>query len=98
MGMVITYRRTGGVLALLGLVAGLMAIALTVAVGATLLIIAVAIGFLAFVVRAVLPTPWRRRVNAPATPWPHETIEATIVNPPGSSDERDLLRLDSDQG
>ena len=98
--MFITYRKTGGVFALITLAAvAIAATVLTIAVAATLLIAAVAIAAAALVVRAVLPAAWRRRRARPPTPWPHATIEATAVNPTaGSSDERDLGRLDSDQG
>jgi len=93
--MLITYRRTGGVFALLALAA--------VALAATALAAAVVIGVVAiaatlFLVRAVLPASWRHSTVPPPTPWPYQTIDATVVDPTGSSDERDLLRLDSDKG
>jgi hypothetical protein len=46
----------------------------------------------------VLPASWRHHSVRPATPWPDETIEATMVNPRGSSDESDLLHMKSDKG
>jgi hypothetical protein len=66
-------------------------------VGATLLI-AVAIGAIALLARAVLPASWRRRMQPAATPWPQETIEAQVVTPRGVADERDLLHTGSDKG
>ena len=74
--MLITYRRTGGAFSLIVLAAVLVATAITVVVGATLLIVALAIVLL---VRAVLPTSWRRPTPPPAIPWPQETIESTAV-------------------
>jgi hypothetical protein len=96
--MFITYRRTGGVFALLTFAAVALATTLlTVAVVATVLIVAVAVAAAALVARAVLPaSSWYHTVS-PAAPWPQETIETTVVNPTGFSDERDLLRMDSDK-
>ena len=97
--MVITYRRKGGwFLLLLTLAAVLAATVLTVVVGVALLIGGVAIGTLVLLARAVLPASWRRQPARPGTPWPQDTIEATVVNPRDSSSERDLLRIDSDRG
>jgi hypothetical protein len=98
--MLITYRRTGGGFSLIMLVAVLVATTLAIVVGATLLIVAVAVGAVVLLTRALLllPTSWRRPAEPAATPWPQETIEATIVTPRDSSDARDLLRLDSDKG
>jgi hypothetical protein len=97
--MLITYRRTGGMFALLTLAAvAFAATVLTVAAAAVILIVALTVTAVAFVGRAVLPTSWRYHAVPPATPWPQETIETTAVNPAGSSDERDLLRMDSDKG
>jgi hypothetical protein len=93
--MLITYRRTGGLFALLTLATvALVATVLTVAVAATLLIVAVAIAAVALVGRAVLPRSWRNRTVPSATPWPHEIIDATVVNATSSSDARDLPRMD----
>jgi hypothetical protein len=87
--MLITYRRTGGLCALLTLAAvAFAATVLTVAVAATLLIVAVASAGAALLGRAVLPRSWRHRTVPPVTPWPHETIEATVTKTTGSSDER----------
>ncbi len=87
--MLITYRRTGGVFALLTLVAiALAATVLTVAVAATVLVVALVLAAAALLARAVLPKSWRRQAVPPPSPWPHETIEATAVNHPrDSSDE-----------
>ena len=97
--MVITYRRTGGGFLLLMLtVAALVATVFTVAVGVVLLLVGVAIGAVALLARALLPASWRRHTEPPGTPWPQETIEATIVKRRDSSDERDLVRLDRGRG
>ena len=85
--MLITYRRTGGVFALLTLVAvALAATVVTVVVATTILIAAVGVAAVAVLARAVLPASWRRHRVPPAAPWPGETIEG------------DILRLDSDKG
>ena len=89
--MLITYRRTGGLLALLTLTAALAATVLTIAVAATL---AVAIAAAALVGRAVLPRSWRNRTVPSATPWPHKTIDATAVDATSSSETRNLPRMD----
>jgi hypothetical protein len=97
--MFITYHRTGGMFALLMLAAVAFAAAVvTVAAAAAILIVALAVTAAALLARAVLPTSWRYHTVPPATQWPHETIEPTAVNPAGSSDERDLLRIDSEKG
>jgi hypothetical protein len=62
-----------------------------VIVGATLLAVGVALGAVVLLVRAVLPTSWRRSAPPAATPWPQETIEGTIVKPEDSSGEHNLL-------
>ena len=80
--MFLTYRRTGGVFALLTLAAvAIAATVVTVAVAAIILIVAVAAAAAVLLVRAVLPSSWRRRTAPPATSWPQETIEGTVVNP-----------------
>lgn len=89
MGTFISYRRAGGAFALLGLAAALTATVFAAAVVVALLIVAVGIGAVALLARVALPTTWRR-ANPPAASWPQETIEATIVNQPGPSYERDL--------
>ena len=97
--MLITYSRTGGVLALITVVVvAVAATVLTVAVAATVLIVAVVSGAVLLLARAVLPRSWRHRTVPPATSWPHETIEATVVNVADSSDAGDLVRMDSDKG
>ena len=90
---------TGGVFALLTLAAvALAAMVLTVTMGAIAVILALAVAAAALVIRVVsLPWSWRHRIP-PATPWPGETFEATVVNPTASSDEGDLLRMGSDKG
>ena len=86
--MLITYRRTGGLFALLSLaIVALAATVLTIAVAATL---AVAMAVAALVGRAVLPRSWRNRTVPSATPWPHETIDATVVDATSSSETRNL--------
>ena len=94
--MWITYRRTGSVL-------GLMAVALavtvfTAAVAVFAVIAAVVLTPVALVARAMRPASTRHSAESPTSPWPHETIESEVVGPTRSSDERDLLRLDSDKG
>ena len=97
--MFISYRRTGGVFALLTFAAvALAATVLTVVVGATVLVVALAVAAVALVVRAVLPARSRHHTVPSATPWPHQTFDTTVVNPRASSDEGDFLRLDSDKG
>jgi hypothetical protein len=93
MGTSITYRRSGGLFARLTLAATVMA---AVALGIALLIGVATIGAVALLVRAMLPTSWRRQTE-PATPWPKETIDATVVTPSHACDQRDLLRIDSDK-
>ena len=94
--MWITYRRTGSVL-------GLMAVALavtvfTAAAAVFAVIAAVVLTPVALVARAMRPASMRHSTESSTSPWPHETIEAEVVSPVRSSDERDLLRLDSDKG
>jgi hypothetical protein len=86
--MFISYRRSGGVLALLTFAAiALAATVLTVAVAATVLIVGLAVAAVALLVRAVLPGS-RPHTVSPAAPWPQDTIEATVVDPVrDSSDE-----------
>jgi hypothetical protein len=80
--MLITYRRTGGVCVLLTLAAvALAATVLTAVVAAAVLIGALAIAAAALLARAVLPTSWRHSIVPPPTPWPYETIDATVVDP-----------------
>lgn len=78
--MFIAYRRTGGIFALIAIVAvALAATVLTVAVAAVVLIVALAAGAVLFLVRAVLPSSRRRRTVPPPTYWPGETIEGSVV-------------------
>jgi hypothetical protein len=93
--MLMTYCRTGGVFALLTLATvALAATVLTVVVAATLLIVAVSIAAAALVGRAVLPRSWRNRTVPSASPWPHQTIDATVVDVTSSSYTRDLTLID----
>jgi hypothetical protein len=89
--MFISYRRSGGVRALLAFAAvALAAILLTVAVAATVLIVGVVVAAAALLVRALRPGS-RRHTEPPAAPWAQDTIEATIVDPVmGATDEVDL--------
>jgi hypothetical protein len=80
--MLITYRKTGGLGALLALGAiALVAGVLTIAAAAVVLIVGAAGAGIVLLVRAVLPRSWRRRKVPPATQWPRETIEGTVVKP-----------------
>ena len=81
MGMLITYRSSGW-RALLGLAAVLTAGLFAVAAAVALVIIAAAVGVVRFLARAVSPSR-RHPTPPPPTPWPQETIEATVVNPQG---------------
>jgi hypothetical protein len=97
--MFITYRRTGGIFALLTFAAvAFAATVLTVVVAATLLIVALGTAAVVLLARAVLPASLRHHTIPRPTPRPRDTIEATVVHPNGSSDERDLLRMDGDKG
>ena len=90
--MLITYRRTGGLLVLLTLAAvALAAAVVTIAVAATL---AVAIAAAALIGRVVLPSAWRNRTVPSATPWPGKTINATVVETTGASETRNLPHMD----
>ena len=92
--MEITYRRTGSALGLMGV--ALAVTVFTAAVAAVAVIAAAVLAPVVLVARAMRPVSRRSR-GAPS-PWPHETIDADVVRPTRSSDERDLLRLDSDKG
>jgi hypothetical protein len=98
--MFITYRRTGGIFALLTFAAvAFAATVLTVVVAATVLIVALGTAAAVLLARAVLPASWRHHtMPPPPTAWPHDTLEATVVHRNGSFDERDRLRMDSDKG
>ncbi len=82
--MLITYRRTGGLFALLTFAAAAVAATmLAVAVAAALLMVAAAIGSAVLLGRVLLPTSWRNRRTVPtAAPWPHETIDTIAVVTP----------------
>lgn len=93
--MWITYRRTGG----LGLmVVGLAVAVFTVAVAAFAVVAAAVLAPVAILARAMRPAARRHHRASAASSWPHETIEAEVVSSTRSSDEPDLLRLDSDKG
>lgn len=78
--MLITYRRTGGVLALLAVVAVAVAGLLLAATAvAALAVVAVALAGIALVARMLAWTPWRRRAAAP-TVITGDTIEGTVVS------------------
>jgi hypothetical protein len=82
MGLLITYRSSGW-RALLGLAAVLTAGFFAVVAAVALVIIAAAVGVVRFLARAVSPLSRRHPTAPPPTPWPQETIEATVVNPQG---------------
>jgi hypothetical protein len=93
--MLITYRRTGGLFALLTLAAvAAAATVLTVAVAAIVLTVAFAIASAALLGRAVLPRSWRNCTVPTAALWPHETIDTTAVTAIVSSDTPNLPRMD----
>ena len=79
-------------------VVALAATVLTIVAAVTTLIVALAIAGVVLAARSLLPASWRRHTVPSATPWPEQTIEGTVVNRVGSSDERDLARLDGDKG
>ena len=93
--VVITYRRTGGLFALFTLgAAALVATVLTVAVAGTLLIATAAIAAVALLGRAVLPQRWRNRAVPLVTPWPDETLEATVIEATTSPTTPYAVRMD----
>jgi len=93
--MLITYRRTGGVIALLAVAAAaLAATVLTIAVAATLVVAAIAIAGVVLLGRAVLPRSWLDRTAPSAAPWPDETIDARVVTGTNSSDRPEPPALD----
>ena len=94
--MLITYRRTGSAIGLIAVALGVTVVA--VAVAAFAVITAVVLAPVALLARAMRPASRRNRRAASTSPWPHQTIEAEVVGTTRSSDERDLLRLDTDKG
>jgi hypothetical protein len=97
--MLITYRRTGGLIALLAVAAAALAVTVfTIAVAATLAIAAIAIAGVVRLGRAVLPRSWLDRTAPSATPWPHETIDGRVVTRTNSSDQREPPRLGGGTG
>lgn len=81
--MLITYRRKGGVFTLLVFMAlAAVTVALTVTIGAIVLMGVVAVAVVAAVGRALLPASWRRRRAGPApVALSRDVIEGTIVVP-----------------
>jgi hypothetical protein len=93
--MLITYRRTGGLFALLTLAGVAVAVTvLTVAVAAIVLAVGVAITSVVVLGCAVVPRSWRGRPVLPKTPWPRETIDTTAVIAISSSDTHNVPRMD----
>ena len=91
--MLITYRRTGGPLALLTLATvALAATGVTIVVAATLAVVTAA----ALIGRAVVRRSWRNRTVPLGTPWPHATIDATVVNATSPPETHNLSRIDHD--
>ena len=96
--MFITYRRTVGVFALLKFaVVALAATAVAVVIGTIVLAVALAVATVARLARLVRPAWWWQHKVPAAPSWPHETFDATVVNPTALSGEDDLVRLDSDR-
>ena len=97
--MFITYRRTGGVFAIvIFAVVALATAVLTVVTAATVLLLALALGAAALVARAILPASLRKRTVSDATPWPQKTIETTLATPAASSDEGRTYSVVQDNG
>jgi hypothetical protein len=91
--MLITYRRTGGPFALLTLATvAIAATVLTMAAAATLAVATAA----ALIGRAVVPRSWRNRTVPLATPWPHTTLDATVVNATSPSEMHNLSQIGHD--
>ena len=84
--MLITYRRTGSALGLMGV--GLAVTILTVAVAAVAVIAAAVLVPIAILTRAMRPSSRRDHRASSASRWPHETIEAEVVSSTRSADER----------
>jgi hypothetical protein len=80
--MFISYRRSGGMLALLTFAAvALAATVLTVAVAATVLMVGVAVTAARLLMGAVRPGSRPPDTVSPAAPWAQDTIEGTVVDP-----------------
>ena len=94
--MLITYRRTGSALGLMAVAAGVTI--LTTAIAAFTVIAAVVLVPVAIGAHAMKGASGRTRRAPSIAAWPHETIEAEVLNATPASDERALLRLDSDKG
>jgi hypothetical protein len=83
--MLISYRRTSGIFPLLTLAAvGLVAMIVTAAVAATLLVLAGVLAVASLARQVVRGRSRPNRPRQPATSWPHETIDATVIPPPPS--------------
>ena len=90
--MRITYRRTGGVLAvLLFATVAVVATVLTIAVAATVLVVVLAIAAAALAARAVLPSSWWRRSVPPGASWPGRTIDTSAIDDDAAPAERKRL-------
>jgi hypothetical protein len=87
--MLITYRRTGGVFALLTVATVVLAATVTIAVTVA---VAIAIAAAALVVRTVVPPSWRTRSSSSETPWPNKTIDAPVVVATSPARTRNLPR------
>jgi hypothetical protein len=74
--MEITYRRTGGIFAIVAIAATLLAV---VVGGAILLVTVSAVAAVGLLVRAVLPSSWRTRRVSEAAAWPHQTIDHPVL-------------------
>jgi hypothetical protein len=97
--MLITYRRTGGLIALLAVAAAAVAaMVLTIAVAAALAIAAIVVAGVVLLGRAVLPRAWLDRTVPSATSWPHETIDARVVTRTNSDGRREPPCLDGGTG
>ena len=88
--MLITYRRTGGLFALLTVVTLVLAATVTIAVTVAL---AIGIAAAALVARTVVPRSWRTRTVPSDTPSLHETIDATVVDTTSPDQRRDLPQM-----
>jgi hypothetical protein len=110
--MWITYRRTGSALGLMAVLAVAVFTIAVAAFAVIAAVVLAPVALLARAMRpasrrnrrAPSASPWpanrssRERWQGVSEGWPHETIEAEVVSAARSSDEGDLLRLDSDKG
>lgn len=78
--MIISFRRTGGVVTLLAFAAvALVATLVTVVVAAAVLVVLVAAGAALLLLRAVRPAAWRLRTRPGSSHVAVDTIEGTVV-------------------